>query len=434
MHPMLSPDQPLPILPWIGPGLSAHAGGGGAVNTPITEKTMGDLAEAHFNVSLSTINEEDPIRDLDIARDAGIRLIIGLPGLRVNVGAVDDAWKQRIGGIIEKIRDHEGLFGYYLADEPKRPLFDDIARAFAFVREKDPRHLPYYNHWMMNMSFCGFHSYEEMWETFHEMCRPDFVSMDCYPFHVCSRDEMLENVDGEFAACYYPGIKVRHTYQYYESLELLRQFSRIFNVPVWGFTRSRPGYTLDTAEGEMRYQLMTALAYGAKGMQYFTYAHANTMVGPPPDCEPNELARIAGKLNRELRAWEPTIKKLRSIGVYHHPATHLMTRPLDQYKLGNPDDLCVREGDDVVVGQFVDDQTDWEYALICNRTPFEPAKVTFHFGTDEPVEECSALTGQWGRTGNPNRGSRKKPIEFTPGQGRLFRFKRDITPTNIAGI
>jgi hypothetical protein len=36
----------------------------------------------------------------------------------------------------------------------------------------------------------------------------------------------------------------------------------------------------------------------------------------------------------------------------------------------------------------------WEYALIVNRTPFEPSHTTFHFGTDSAVEELSPESGQ----------------------------------------
>jgi len=424
---LLDPDQPFPIMAWIGPGTVDE----GSSNVPITPKTMGDLAAAGFNLSLSSVSEANPTRDLDIARDAGVRLVVSVPGLRVAKGTVDDAWKHRIKTFIGKVRDHDGLFGYYLADEPKLPLFEDIAKAFALVREQDPDHLPYYNHWMTNMSFGGLRSYEEMWETFHALCRPDFVSMDCYPINACSEAEWADGRAGPFAPYYFPRHRAKHRLHYYESLEILRQYGRIFRVPVWGFTRSRPGYTMETAEGEMRYQLMTALAYGAKGLQYFTYANANVMVGPPPECEPNELAHIAGKLNRELRAWEPVLKRMRSIGVYHHPATHFMTRPLDQYTLGNENDLCVRDGDDVVVGQFVDDEG-WEYALICNRSPFEPAVLTFHFGTDGDVEELSPRDGSWGKPWP--YAPRAMPLRCDPGQGRLFRFQRDIAPTDISGI
>lgn len=415
---LLSADKPFPILAWIGPGV-----GNGAHRVPLNEKTMADLAEAGFNLSLSSVDEETPEKALDIARDVGVRLVVSIPGLRVGQGTVNDAWKERMARFVAKVRDHEGLYGYYLADEPRFPLFEDNAKAFAFIKEHDPEHLPYYNHWMVNMSFGGLHSYEEMWETYHEICRPAYVSCDCYPINPCGEDEWLANKDS--SPYYFPRHKAKHVPHYYETLEISRQFSRIFKVPMWGFTRSRPGYSMATAEGEMRYQLMTAIAYGAKGVQYFSYAHGNMLVGA--DGEPTELWQIARKLNRELRHWEATIKKLRSIGVYHHPATHYYTRPLDQFYLGNQDDLCVRAGDDVVVGQFLDDEGA-EYALICNRTPFEPSVVTFHFGTDGETEELSAETGEW------QSFYRCKPrafnISLAPGQGRLYRFKRDITTTN----
>ncbi len=408
---LLGPAQPLPILAWIGPGIDA---------LPLNERTMADLAAAGFNLSLSNIDPDDPRRALDIAKDAGVRLIVSVPGLRVRPGGVDEAWRTRMKALIEQVGDHEALYGYYIADEPKIDRFDDIATAFAFFREHDPAHLPYYNHWTVNFSWCGFHSYEEMWDTFGAMCRPDFTSADLYPFHVVDEAEWLR--EKEANPCYFPRHKARIDVHYYEMLEHLRLYARQWQVPMWSFTYGTYRYSPETLDGEMRIQLMMSLAYGAKGMQYFTYAHGNMMMGR--DNEPKPGWHVAKALNRVLRAWEPTLKALRHIGVYHHPADLAYTRPLDQYVLGNPSDLCVRSGDDVVVGQFLD-ETGCEYALIVNRTPFEPARIVFHFGTDGEVEECSPADGSWSRPW-PYPSSRALPLTFAPGAGRLFRFKRTI--------
>ena len=403
---------PLPIVAWIGP-----------CREQITAKTMADLAAAHFNLSLSEVTPGKIREQLDLAHAAGIRLIIGLPGLRVGPGTVTAEWKQRFRKVIAEVRSHPGLYGYYIADEPRVPLRRDVAAAMRFFAEEDPDHLPYCNHWTVNMSYAGYRSYEEMWELYAAEAQPWFVSTDGYPFQPVSEEQWAEE-RAKGNPCYFPRHRVRMHPHYFEMLDILRQYSRILKVPLWHCIFSVGAYSNEprVAEGEVRFQAMVSLAYGVQGIQYFSYAHGG-MLMDERTLEPTANWHIAKKINGEIRTWEPTLKKMRSIGVYHYPHNLPYTRPLDMFLLGNKDDLVAR-GDACVVGQFVDDEG-WEYALIVNRTPYEPAEVSFHFGTDGDVLELSAGNGQWGKPYPYN--PRKMPLHFEPGQGRLFRYRRDIT-------
>lgn len=183
---------PLPIVAWIGPG-----------GEQITAKTMADLAAAHFNLSLSAVTPEKMCAQLDLAHAAGIRLIIGLPGLRVGPGSVTPEWKTRFRKVIAEVRSHPGLYGYYIADEPRLPLRRDVAEAMRFFAEEDPDHLPYCNHWTVNMSYAGYRSYEEMWELYAAEAQPWFVSVDGYPFQPVSEAQWTEE-RAKGNPCYFP--------------------------------------------------------------------------------------------------------------------------------------------------------------------------------------------------------------------------------------
>jgi hypothetical protein len=380
---------------------------------------MGDLAAGGFNASLSALTPDRMVEQLDLAHEAGVRLIISVPGMRVAPGEVTKAWERKMLAVVRQVRQHPALLGYYIADEPKIDRMADIAKAFAFFREHDPDHLPYCNHWTVNLSWCGYRSYEEMWNHYGETCRPDFVSSDLYPFSAIPEDEWLAGREKD--PCIYPRHKAKIAVHFFEMLDTVRRYSLAWKVPMWMCNFGTYVYSPETRDGEMLFQVMMNLAYGSRCIQYFTYSHGNMMI-EPPDWAPNENWQAARRINRVVRAWGPTLMTLKSIGVYHHPANLAATRPLDQFVLGNKSDLFSR-GDAVVVGQFVDD-AGWEYALIVNRTPFEPAQVNFHFGTDGDVEECSGDTGQWAKPWPHD--PRKMPLHFNPGQGRLFRYKRDI--------
>ena len=80
---------------------------------------MADVAECGIDLSLSHVTPERVVEQLDIARDASVRLIIGTPLLRVAPGSVTDEWKRNARELVETVRDHDGLFGYYVADAPQ---------------------------------------------------------------------------------------------------------------------------------------------------------------------------------------------------------------------------------------------------------------------------------------------------------------------------
>ena len=169
----------------------------------------------------------------------------------------------------------------------------------------------------------------------------------------------------------------------------------------------------------MRFQVMTGLAYGAKAIQYFAVEHQEMLIDKHGNGTDN--LRAAGRINVTLKAWGPTLLTLRSIGVYHYPHDLPYTRPLDNFMLGAATDLFAR-GDAVCVGHFVDER-DFEYVVIVNRTPFEPAESTFSFGTAK-VEECDPRDGTW--TTLEMKEGFKARLKLEPGDGRLFRFRREI--------
>ncbi len=401
-------DGRLAILAWIGP-----------CNEQITPKSMADLAGAGFNLSLSAVTPERLVESLDMAADAGIRLVIGLPNLRITrPGQLSDSWFNQLRDIVLRVRNHKGLFGYYVADEPRVNLLEDIGRVSNFLLDLDPEHVAYINHWAVSMTYTGARGFEDLWERYFRLVpRGQLVSSDLYPFRVVTEEDWQQHRGDPY---YFPHIKARMEVPYFEMLDFLRQFSFRWQRPMWNCVFSTGVYSPATTEGEVQFQLMMSLAYGAVGVQYFSYSHGNMMI--ESDLTPNANWHNAKKLNAVLRAWEPVFMKLRSIGVYHHPANLQYTRALDQFLLGGPTDLVSR-GDPVVVGHFLDGEQN-EYVLIVNRSPYDPAAITFHFGTDGEVLECSPKDASFARPWPYV--PRKMPLTFAPGQGRLFKFKREI--------
>lgn len=398
-----------PIMTWHGPNLDRF-----------TAKAMGHLAEGGFNTAYVILRRDQLRNALDIARDVGVRLLVAIEDTH-NIwrkpGIVDAAWLDRFRETIRVAKDHPALFGYMVCDEPVRMMFDDIGRAYAAWKEADPGHMFYVNHWAVGQTYQGARSYEDLWEALYACAKPGLVSADLYPIQLVSEQDLRENAG---QANYFPRHKARLVPHFFEMLDMQRQYAARWNLPLWAFTLARPEYGPGTAHGEMCFQLMCGLAYGAKGLQYFSYEHENMLM--EDDGTPTDNWQVARQLNLQLAVWGPIMQDLRSIGVYHHPADLFYTRPLDQFMLGAPTDMFAR-GDAIVVGHFTD-ADDREVVMIVNRNPFEPAVVNFSFGTSG-VEACSPATGAWSVTSGGTAGQPAR-LTFAPGQARLYRFQRQI--------
>lgn len=164
--------------------------------------------------------------------------------------------------------ERPGLAGIFLYDEPGRRLFADLK----FAKEEVERifggdELPYVNVWPSYASprnALQAPSYEAYLESYMNETRypgsaiaPPFLSFDHYP--------LLTNE--------------RTTSDYFYNHAVIRRFALRFNVPSWGFVQSMgfDGRGIGLAprrspdEAELFWQINVSLAYGVKGIQYFTY-------------------------------------------------------------------------------------------------------------------------------------------------------------------
>ena len=98
-------------------------------------------------------------------------------------------------------------------------------------------------------------SYEEYVyyvEKYIECVNPDHLSYDYYPFQ------------GEYG---------KWNGEYFENLEFIRAYAEKLNIPYWCFIQvTAPNRVWrNTEESEIRWILLTSLAFGAKGINYFTF-------------------------------------------------------------------------------------------------------------------------------------------------------------------
>ena len=306
-----------------------------------------------------------------------------------------------IDSVIADYKDHPALFGYYLQDEPWGRQFENLAKLQRYFNTLDPAHMAYTNLFpnYVDEERAGYPTYEEHVAKFMEIVRPRVLSFD----HYCIT---------------YSGLRER----YYENLEVIRKYALQYNVPFWAFTLSTEHFDVYPLpmEGHLRFQLFSDLAYGAKGLQYFTYGHVKSekFYTAPLDSLGNKTPvwYMAQSVNRNILAMARVLRDLRSVDVYH-------SKPLPAGTRAIPGDFLITgtEGAELVIGHMKNSRNE-EFVLLVNRNYAEPGSTVL--SVSERVKtliETNKESGEDLPPLLPDNG--KIRLRFEAGDGRLFRIE-----------
>jgi len=415
-------EEVFPIMGYAGPS-----------GDMINRQVMSDMAAAGFTVSHSDAGEDmdDVMRALDVAAEAGVRLVLRQPAWdrlrrRSKDGvSLPDGWQRDIEQVVPRVQEHPGLYGYFLCDEPWFCHLDVIAQIMQFVRSIDSYHICYVNHHPPIYGF-GAPTVDEFWRYFTEKAQPRFLSYDHYPIQVAMQEEIEARRDEPNV---FPEEHIIVKPDYFECLELARTFSVRLGIPFWAFTNAvrHAAYPKPT-EGHIRWQLMNDLAYGAKGLEYFTYSHDQAMVRP--DGSLTETWEIARRVNEEIHYLAPVLRTLRSIGVFrtgpvwsgtralHDTADHIR---MSENMVPRVSRLAVNcEGDPVTIGLFLNPEGQL-HIFVVNGSHCSPSRIVLRVNHEED-EELFLIDPVRRRTGGlyPTF-PRWQMVALEPGEGRLFR-------------
>jgi hypothetical protein len=210
---------------------------------------------------------------------------------------------------VEKLADGPACWGYHLMDEPSAGSFADLAKRAEEIRTKRPGRFGYVNLYpnYAPLGALGTPSYDEHVAKFIREVKPEVLSMDHYP-------QMRPEGDTRDEYC--------------ANLECFRKHSLAANIPFWNFFYNMPfNDRLDPTEAQMRWQIFTSVAYGAKGVLYFCYwTPGRGAAGAGEFPKGGAIITAEGlktrhydearRINGELKNLGPTLMKLTSTGVY----------------------------------------------------------------------------------------------------------------------
>ncbi|NLO69519.1 MAG: hypothetical protein GX102_00910 [Porphyromonadaceae bacterium] len=372
----LSAQEKIPILAWY--------------SIPASDATVEryqELKDAGFTITFShTSNFEDAKNVLDLAATVGIKSMFTCSELESDPE-----------GTVRKVKDHPGLAGYFLRDEPTSKDFPTLAEWAKRIRAVDNIHHCYLNLFpnYVPEDVLG-ETYEEHVQRFIEEVNLEMVSFDFYPI---VRDQLRE--------------------RWYDNLEVIAEKSRAAGKPFWAFalTTAHDDYPIPNA-AQLKLQMYSNLAYGAQCLQYFTYwnpgtTHWNFHEAPiTSEKKRSPVYDLVREVNKELQNRAFVFMGANVISL-HHIGNEI---PVGTKKLTIlPEQVTSLDTDGGGAVISLLEKDGFQYLVIVNRSFLKPLDLRIQFnGQVEAVRKDGTLDdaskyGSW--------------YKLEAGEAEIFRWK-----------
>lgn len=347
-----------------------------------------EIAEANFTLVIGGFGGRTPEtvkKQIALCEKYGLRCVVSRAGLPP-----------------EKLPESSALWGYMIRDEPSAADFAKLRATCDKIRAARPGKICYINLFpnYANERQLGTKTYAEHVRRFADEVDTAVLSMDHYPL-------IHPNVDNRAAYC--------------TNLAVMRQESLRKNVPFWNFFNCMPfGSHRDPTRGQIRWQIYTSLAYGAKGVLYFCYYTPGGREFPKGgaiitrDDRRTHHYDQAKEINAGLRNLGPTLMKLTSTKVVRVKAD------ADPTKLLTSTGISKISKGEYLVGVFR--HADGRRAVLLNNYHFAYTAwptVEFDVPADKVVEVCPR-TGKEIPARDDSPATPGTQLSMEEGLGRLF--------------
>lgn len=375
--PMLKPSD-FAIMPWD--------------DVPNDVNVIKDIRDCGFNLAGFAHAE-----DLDAISKAGLQCLVyssvGDAEVQLDQAEID----RRVEALVKQVGTHKAVFGYSLRDEPSGSVFPGLAKWVAAYRKAAPNALAYIN-LLPNYApvdwYGGVPTYDDHVELYIKTVHPQFL---CYDFYPLIDDGTVR--DG-----------------YYRNLESMRKASVKHDLPFWNTVLSCAhfNYAEPTPAG-FRFQAYTTLAYGGRGLSYFTYFgrdRGNYRL-TPIDSFGHKTATwdMLRDVNLQIQRLAPVYITLKSINVFHHPDVPVECTGISTSKL-----LKSVSGGDLLVGEF-EGPGGQPFVMVVNKDLHNSTTFDVSFKDEGTVQKVNQYSGNTYDFGGED-------CWLAPGQGALLCLKK----------
>ena len=299
----------------------------------------------------------------------------------------DSELRKNIAELARQVAGNPAVLGFFLQDEPHASLMSGMGKVAALLREAVPGAWPYVNLFPYRVSAerLGTPNYDAYVRMLVDTIRQPFLSYDNYSL---VNGEMLD--------------------YFFTNLEIVRRLGLETKTPFWNCILANSHFNyMEPSDATFNLQVYSTLAYGGRGIQYFTYFSpeiGNYRLGAI-DQFGNKTATwdMLRRINNQIHALAPVITQLRSTGVYHYPEVPQQGRPLAESPLLKSVRLhqsqLVRSpvAPRFLVGEFEDGQgkpyfmivnkdlaNSFQFAVELKRSGAKLARISPYSGKPEP--------------------------------------------------
>jgi hypothetical protein len=376
----LSPEE-FAIMPW--------------GRTPGDSSTLKDIYDCGFNLAGFVRSE-----DLNNVSQAGLKAIVY--DNSTNVGDAESKLSEtEISKLVNKIArktvNDNTVFGYYLMDEPGSSVFPGLKKWKDAWAHAAPGSLAYINlfpNYALKDKQLQANDYKDYLEKYVSIVKPAFISYDNYSLMG----------DGSIRK------------GYFENLGDVRTIAMNHNLPFWNIVLSNTHFDYsDPSYPGLCFQLFTTLAYGGKGISYYTYFapnNANYRYAPVDQFgHKTPTWFILQNVNLQIHAIGKVYIKLKNVHVFHYPKSEECEDGLESSHF-----LSSLKGDNLLVGEF-EDASKTPYVIVVNKSLVKSQAINLTFKGQGTIYQINNYTGNEQRWSGEN-------IWVAPGQGRILFIKQ----------
>ncbi len=252
----LEPKGQIPILAWY--------------SIPVGETTVAryqEMKDAGITHSFTGFPSADAMQKaLDVAAKVGIKMVVSCPELKTDPEKT-----------VKRFMNHPAVVGYHLQDEPSIRQLKGLGEWGRRIQSIDKKNFCYVNLFpnFADSAQLGTKDYLEYVREYVKQIPLQFVSFD-----------------------YYPVMKDHLSKTWYQNLEQISGEAQKAGLPFWAFaltTNYDENHVTPQTLAAMRLQVYSDLAYGAQGIQYFTYWSATSINTPSGEDQRGAPISAAGK-------------------------------------------------------------------------------------------------------------------------------------------
>ncbi|PVD52559.1 hypothetical protein DC498_08535 [Terrimonas sp.] len=353
-----------------------------------------EMKNAGLTISLTRSTSIDSMaKMLDMAAKARVQLVVRCPELQT---ATENT--------VRRFMHHPATAGYFLKDEPSAKDFPYLGKWMKSIHAIDSQHACYIN-LFPNYALpaqLGTDTYQQYLDEYIAMVAPPVLSFDHYPVIETKGERHLRK-------------------EWFANLEMVAKTVQKNNKPLWAFALSVAHglYPVPTL-AEIRLQVFANLAYGAQGIQYFTYwtpRNKSQYVyhhGPIDDNNKRtDVYEMIKTVNREIQSLSGIFLSSKVISVEHTgeniPAgTQRLIEPPKGIK------KIRTKGEGAIVSLIENDKQ--HYAIIVNRGFKQPMKLY--------IKGNGKLERVFKDIYKPELKSRSFALLIAPGDIAVFRISK----------